>query len=60
MVPKIANVKLLAQPSDSAKTVATLGRNDELVIVGSEKDGYINVQGGAAAGWIKIVLVQKR
>jgi hypothetical protein len=60
LVPKIANVKLLAQPSDSAKIVATLGRNDELVVTGPEKDGYINVQGSAAAGWIKIVLVQKR
>jgi curli biogenesis system outer membrane secretion channel CsgG len=60
LVPKIANVKLLAEPSDSAKVVGTLGRTDELVVVGSEKNGYINVQGGAAAGWIKIVLVQKR
>jgi Curli production assembly/transport component CsgG len=60
LVPKIANVKLLAEPSDSAKVVGTLGRTDELVVVGSEKNGYINVQGGTAAGWIKIVLVQKR
>jgi len=60
LVPKIANVKLLAEPSDSAKVVGTLARTDELVVVGSEKNGYINVQGGAAAGWIKIVLVQKR
>jgi hypothetical protein len=60
LVPKIANVKLLAQPSDEGKVVATLGRSDELVVIGSEKAGYINVQGSAAAGWIKIVLVQKR
>jgi hypothetical protein len=60
LVPKIANVKLLADPSDGSKVVATLGRGDELVVIGSQKDGYINVQGGAAAGWIKIVLVQKR
>ena len=60
LIPKIANVKLLAQPSDDGKVVATLGRSDELVVIGSEKDGYVNVQGSAAAGWIKIVLVQKR
>jgi hypothetical protein len=60
LVPKIANIKLLAQPSDSAKIIATLGRGDELVVIGAEKDGYINVQGAAAAGWIKIVLIQKR
>ena len=28
LVPKIANVKLLAQASDSGKVVATLGRDD--------------------------------
>ena len=60
LVPKIASVKLLAEPSDAAKVVGMLGRTDELVVVGSEKNGFINVQGGAAAGWIKIVLVQKR
>jgi hypothetical protein len=60
LVPKIANVKLLAEPSDTAKTVGTLGRGDEVVVIGSEKAGYINVQGGSGSGWIKIVLVQKR
>ena len=58
--PKIANVKLMAEPSDSAKVVATLGRGDELVVVGAEKDGFVNVQGSNAAGWVKVVLVSKR
>lgn len=57
--PKIANVKLLAQPSETAKVVATLGRGDELVVIGEEKDGYINVQGASASGWIRTVLVEK-
>jgi hypothetical protein len=60
LAPKIANVRLFAQPSDSAKVVATLGRGDELVVVGAEKDGYINVQGASASGWVRIVLVEKR
>jgi hypothetical protein len=59
IVPKIANVKLLAEPSDSAKALATLSRNDELVVVGAEKAGYIQVQSASASGWVKIVLVQK-
>jgi hypothetical protein len=58
--PKIANVKLMAEPSDTAKVVATLGRGDELVVVGGEKDGYVNVQGSNASGWVKVVLVNKR
>ena len=60
LVPKIANIKLLAEPSDTAKALATLGKADELVVTGAEKDGYINVQGASASGWVKIVLVQKQ
>jgi hypothetical protein len=60
VVPKIGNVQLLAQPADSAKVVATLARSDELVVIGASKDGYVNVQGSAASGWVKVILVQKR
>jgi len=37
--PKIAGVKMYATPSDSGKVVATLGRADEMVVIGDEKDG---------------------
>ena len=57
--PKIANVKLMADASDTSKVLATLGRADELVVTGAEKDGFIRVQGSTAEGWVKIVLVQK-
>jgi hypothetical protein len=40
--------------------LATLGRADELVVIGAEKDGYINVQAASASGWVRVVLVQKR
>jgi hypothetical protein len=60
LVPKIANVKLMADPSDAAKTVGTLGRGEELVVVGTVKDGFVNVQGANGSGWIKVALVQKR
>ena len=60
LTPKIAGVKLLADASDSSKAVATLNRGEELVVVGGEKDGFINVQAASASGWVKIVLVQKR
>jgi hypothetical protein len=60
VVPKIANIKLLAQPIESAKPLATLAKGDELVVTGAEKNGYIAVQGATASGWVKIVLVQKR
>ena len=58
--PKIANVRLMSDASDSSKALATLARGEELVVIGGEKDGFINVQGATASGWVKIVLVQKR
>lgn len=58
--PKIAGVKVLAEPSESAKVVATLGRGDELVVLGEEKGGYLNVQGATASGWVRSILLEKR
>jgi hypothetical protein len=60
LVPKIANVRMLAQPTETGKVLATLGRGDELVVIGAEKDGYVNVQGANGSGWVRAVLVQKR
>jgi Curli production assembly/transport component CsgG len=58
--PKIAGVKMMATPDDTGKVVATLGRGDELVVTGEDKNGFIEVQGATATGWVKITLVQKR
>jgi curli biogenesis system outer membrane secretion channel CsgG len=60
LLPKIPNVRLLAQPADGAKVLATLGKGDELVVVGAPKDGYVNVQSATASGWVKAILVEKR
>ena len=60
LAPKIAGVKILALPADNSKEVATLGRADEVVVIGKEQNGFINVQGANGAGWVKIVLVGKR
>jgi len=57
--PKIAGVKMYATPSDSGKVVATLGRADEMVVIGDEKDGYIQVETGSGKGWVRTTLVQK-
>jgi hypothetical protein len=57
VVPKIANVKLLATPTEGAKTVATLPKGEELVVTGGEQNGYVKVQGGSAEGWVKKVLI---
>ena len=58
--PKIAGVKLMASPDEAGKVLATLGRADEVVVIGEEKNGFINVQSPSATGWAKITLMQKR
>ncbi|MBP8924365.1 MAG: hypothetical protein KBG75_00765 [Pseudomonadales bacterium] len=57
--PKINNVKLLAQPSDSAKVLATLAKSDELVYMGEERSGYLKVEGSMGGGWIKKALTTR-
>src|SRR4029078_11074056 len=59
IVPKIANVKLFASPADSAKTIATLSKGDEMIFMGEEKDGFLKVESGSGSGWVKKVLVSK-
>jgi hypothetical protein len=60
VTPKIGNVKLLSQPNDASKALATLTRGEELVVIGAEQNGFVNVQGGNASGWVKKVLVTKQ
>ena len=60
LAPKIANVKVLAEPADDANEVALLARTDEVVVVGAVQNGFVQVQGATAAGWVKSVLVSKR
>jgi hypothetical protein len=60
LAPKIGNVKIMSDASDTSKAVATLARTDEVVVTGAEKDGFIQVQGSNGAGWVKVVLMNKR
>ena len=56
---KIANVKLLAAASDSAEPLVTLSKTEELVVIGAEQNGYLNVQSGTASGWVRKVLLTR-
>ena len=57
--PKIDNVPLRAEPSDDAAEVVKLAKAEELVYLGVEKDGYLQVQGANGAGWVKKLLIAK-
>jgi hypothetical protein len=60
LIPKIANVKLIADSKDEAKLVATLTKGEELVYLGQEQNGYLHVQGAGGEGWVKKALLSKR
>jgi len=57
--PKIGNVRLMAKPSDQGDAVATLARGEELIFMGKEQDGFVNVESSRGSGWVKKVLVTK-
>jgi len=57
--PKIANVKLFPKPAEGAEAVATLARGEELIFLGKEQDGFVNVETSRGGGWVKKVLVTK-
>jgi hypothetical protein len=60
LLPKIANVKLIADSKDGAKLVATLTRGEELVYLGQEQNGYLHVQAAGGEGWVRKALLSKR
>ena len=57
--PKIANVKLLKTPGDAGVEVATLARGEELIYVGKEQDGFVQVESSKGGGWVRKVLVTR-
>jgi hypothetical protein len=59
MLPKIAGAKVLRQPQDGAGVVQTLGKTDEVLVLGEERDGYLKVTAPNGDGWIKAILLRK-
>jgi hypothetical protein len=57
--PKIANIRLLSRPSDGADPLATLARTDELIFMGKEQDGFVNVESARGSGWVKKILLTR-
>ena len=57
--PKIANVRLFSKPADDAPSTVTLGKADEMIFMGKEQDGFVNVETSKGAGWVKKVLISR-
>jgi hypothetical protein len=59
LVPKINNVKLMADPNDVANVIGSLQRQDEMIFMGLEENGFVRVETGNGGGWVKKILVTR-
>lgn len=59
MVGKIAGIKVYALPSKSAEKLMTLGKTDEVIYMGEERDGLYRVTTQKGEGWVDKLLVKK-
>ena len=56
---KIAGVKAYRNASEGP-VLATLGKNDEVIYGGEEKDGFMKVETGSGTGWVKAIMMRKQ
>ncbi len=59
LYPKIAGVKLMSGAAEAGKAVATLDKGEELIYMGAEENGFVQVESGKGGGWVKKILVTK-
>jgi len=60
MVAKIAGVKVLRLPQDGAGEVQSLAKNDEVLLLGEERNGFAKVTATRGDGWVKAILLRKQ
>ncbi len=58
-LPKIAGVKAYKTASEGA-VVATLGKSDEVIYGGEEKDGFMKVETAKGTAWVKALMMRKQ
>jgi hypothetical protein len=59
VIPKIGGLVLRAMPSDQAASLAELGHEAELVVVGAVTGDYLPVQSGTLRGWLPMLLLRR-
>ena len=40
--------------------MATLGKSDEVIYGGEEKDGFMRVETGSGTAWVKAIMMRKQ
>ena len=56
---KISSVKILGKPSEAADVVSVLAKGDEVVFLGKQQDGFVNVESANGSGWVRKFLVTR-
>ena len=59
MMAKIAGVKVLRSPADSAAVLMALSKTDEVLYLGEERNGFMKVTSPLGDGWVKKLLLKK-
>ncbi|MBJ7312028.1 SH3 domain-containing protein [Rugamonas sp. CCM 8940] len=59
MVGKIAGINVYAQASKSADKIMKLGKTDEVIYMGEERDGLYRVTTPQGEGWVEKLLIKK-
>ena len=57
--PKIGNVRVMSSPSDAGQVVTTLTKGEEMIYLGKEQEGFVQVESGKGSGWVKKVLIAR-
>jgi hypothetical protein len=60
VMAKIDNINLLVTPKTGSETLGSVTSADALVYLGTEKNGYLQVQSSDGQGWINKLLVRKQ
>jgi hypothetical protein len=59
LLPKIAGIKVFAKSNTTAKLVFAMKKDDEVIYMGEEQDGYLKVQGANGEGWVDKKMIKK-
>jgi len=58
-VGKIAGISVYTQPNKAAEKLTTLGKTDEVIYMGEEREGLYRVTTQKGEGWVDKLLVKK-
>jgi len=49
----------MSKPSDTGQVVTTLGKGEEMIFLGKEEDGFLQIESGKGSGWVKKILIAR-